>query len=204
MGAEAQAAAGLPADLVGRIRALHETPERGYHAWSHPQALLQLLGEVRGHLHDPLAVECAILLHDAVYDPTRSDNERQSAALAADLLAGLVPDATLARTLRLIEATERHEVPGGLTAKEAADARVFLDLDLSILGADAEAFDAYEAGVRHEYRHIPDAAFRTGRADILARFLARDRLYLSDWGHDRFEAAARANLARSLAKLRGG
>ncbi|HEY1752426.1 MAG TPA: phosphohydrolase [Caulobacteraceae bacterium] len=192
----------LPAALIEQIRKLHGGPERAYHAWSHPQALLGLLAEVRGQLADPLAVECAILLHDAVYDPTRADNEAKSAVLARDLLAGVVPDATLERAVSLIEATARHEVPAGMPADEAADCRVFLDMDLSILGADPEAFDGYEAGVRHEYRHVPDAAFRQGRAAVLERFLGRERLYMSGWGHQRFEAKARENLARSLRALR--
>jgi predicted metal-dependent HD superfamily phosphohydrolase len=78
----------------------------------------------------------------------------------------------------------------------------FLDMDLSILGATAADFDAYEAGVRHEYREIPEALFRAGRAAILEGFLARERLYFSDWGRARFEAAARDNLKRSIARLR--
>jgi len=188
--------------LIERIRALHEAPGRGYHAWSHPQALLGLLVEVRERLQDPLAVECAILLHDAIYDPRRHDNERRSAQLATELLAGVVPADTLARTVRLIEATERHEIPADLAGDEADDMRIFLDLDLSVLGAPATVFDAYEAGVRHEYRHVPDADFRRGRAAILAGFLARGRLFLSPWGSARFEARARANLRRSLDALR--
>jgi len=192
----------LPPQLIETIKALHAGPERGYHAWSHPAALLDLMEEVRDQLSDPAAVRCAILLHDAIYDAKRSDNERRSAALAADLLAGHVPAETIRRAVRLIEATERHEVPPDVGDDEASDARFFLDLDLSILGADARAFDAYEAGVRHEHQHVPDAAFRAGRAAILGRFLARDRLYLSDWGIARFETQARQNLARSLAALR--
>lgn len=160
------------------------------------------MGEVRDGLHDPLAVECAILLHDAVYDPRRGDNEQRSAALARELLSGVVPAATLARTVRLIEATEQHQLPPDVAVCEAADARIFLDLDLSVLGAAPVVFDAYEAGVRHEYRHVPDADFRRDRAKILADFLARERLFLSDWGRDRFEAQARANLRRSLEALR--
>ena len=105
--------AALPPALLRKIEDLHSGPERGYHAWSHPQALLALLEEVRGQLQDPLAVECAILLHDAIYDATRSDNERRSAALARELLAGVVPEATLARAVRMIEATELHQVPAG-------------------------------------------------------------------------------------------
>jgi predicted metal-dependent HD superfamily phosphohydrolase len=79
---------------------------------------------------------------------------------------------------------------------------MFLDMDLSILGAPQADFDAYEAGVRHEYREVPDTAFRAGRATILEGFLARDTLYFSDWGRARFEAAARENLKRSVAALR--
>ncbi len=192
----------LPAALMRRIERMHAGPQRGYHAWSHPQALLRLLDEVRAHLADPLAVECAILFHDAVYDPTRADNERRSAALAWRLLQAVVAAPTLARAVRMIEATERHEVPADAPAEEADDIRLFLDMDLSVLGASETAFDAYEAGVRREYAHVPEPDFRAGRAAILERFLARDRMFLSDWGVARFEAPARTNLRRSLARLR--
>jgi predicted metal-dependent HD superfamily phosphohydrolase len=153
-------------------------------------------------LHDPFAVECAILFHDAIYEPTRTDNEQRSVALAKKMLAGVVPDDVLRRTVRLIEATQRHLVPDDLTAEETEDCRIFLDMDLSILGGDAVAFDRYEAGVRHEYRHVPETLFRQGRAAVLERFLARDPLYLSAWGRARFEAKGRENLRRSLRALR--
>lgn len=188
--------------ILAEIRALHQGPERGYHGWSHPLALLALHAEVKAGLHDPLAVECAILLHDAIYEPRATDNEQRSAELAARMLAGRLAAATLARTVRLIEATARHAIPPGLPDDDAADMAMFLDMDLSILGADADRFDAYEAGVRHEYRDIPDNAFRAGRARILEGFLARDTLFLSDWGRARFEAPARANLRLSIDRLR--
>ena len=192
----------LPPDLLETIRTLHADPDRGYHGWSHPQSLLALLQSVRDQLHDPLAVECAILLHDAIYDPARSDNERKSAELARDLLGGVVPERTLRRAVQMIEATEKHVVPETASPDEAEDLRIFLDLDLSVLGGSEAAFDAYEAGVRHEYRHVPQEVFNPARAAILERFLARDRLYLSEWGHARFEERARANLSRSLRNLR--
>ncbi|WCM25414.1 hypothetical protein NDN01_15250 [Sphingomonas sp. QA11] len=188
--------------LLDEIRALHSGPDRGYHGWSHPLALLKLYGEVEDRLHDPLAVRCAILLHDAIYEPRRSDNERRSAELAKKMLNGVVPDRTLGRVLRLIEATARHAIPVGLPEDEVADMVMFLDMDLSILGAAPDVFDAYEAGVRHEYREVPEAAFRAGRAAILEGFVARDALYFSDWGRIRFGAAARRNLVRSIATLR--
>src|SRR4051812_28219094 len=64
--------------LLEKIRDLHTGPERGYHAWSHPLALLKLFEQVRDRLHDPLAVYCAIVLHDAIYEPRRPDNEARS------------------------------------------------------------------------------------------------------------------------------
>jgi len=92
-------------------------------------------------------------------------------------------------------------LPDDLSPDDAHDTAIFLDLDLSILGASEDVFDAYERGVRHEYRHVPEAAFRAGRAAILENFLSRDRLYLSDWRYARFEERARLNLRRSIAAL---
>lgn len=48
-----------------------------------------------------------------------------------------------------------------------ADARVIVDVDLSILGAAQSRFDEYESQVREEYAFVPEA-----RAN-LARALAR-------------------------------
>jgi len=190
--------------LMDELRGLHAGPDRGYHGWSHPLALLNLHAEVEDKLHDAEAVRCAILLHDAIYEPRRKDNESRSAALAAEMLTGVVPEPTLGRTLRLIEATAHHEIPADLPADEVADMAMFLDMDLSILGAAPAVFDAYEAGVRHEYREVPEEAFRSGRAAILEGFLAREALYFSNWGRERFEVAARENLARSVTTLQAG
>src|SRR5579864_7907823 len=111
----------LPQALIDQVRELHSGPDRGYHAWSHPEALLELLVDVEGDLDDPLAVRCAILFHDAVYEPRRSDNEERSAALAKTLLRGVIPDDCLMRTIRLIESTAKHAVPVGLSSREAGD-----------------------------------------------------------------------------------
>ncbi|MDI1366307.1 MAG: HD domain-containing protein [bacterium] len=188
--------------LVAEIAELHSGPDRGYHGWSHPLALLRLFTETEGAQNDPLAVYCAILLHDVIYEPRRSDNEARSAALAETMLKGVIPDDSLGRAIRLIEATARHAIPTDLPEDEAADMARFLDMDLSILAAPIDIFDAYEAGVRHEYRDVPEEAFRQGRAAILEGFLAREALYLSDWWRTRFEAKARENLKRSIARLR--
>lgn len=195
--------AAVPTDLLAELRARHSEPQRAYHSWTHIEALLRSLEEVRPRLHDPEAALYAVLFHDAVYDPTRSDNEARSAELLVDRMSARLAPATLARAVRLVEATHKHLVPDGLSPEEAADAALFLDMDLSILGAPEPVFDRYEQDIRREYAHVPDDAFRAGRAAVLRRFAERERLYFSDWGRNRFEATARANIARSLAALGG-
>jgi predicted metal-dependent HD superfamily phosphohydrolase len=185
------------ADLQNR----YAEPHRHYHAWDHIDALLGWFGQRRDHLHDPLSVELAILFHDAVYDPTRSDNEAESARLLREADLPDLDDAIRSRALRMIEATVRHQIPDGLDPADRSDMAEFLDMDLSILGARTDVFDAYEQAIRREYAFVPEALYREARRGILQRFLERDRLYFSDWGRERFEAAARANLAASIAAL---
>ena len=84
------------------------------------------------------------------------------------------------------------------------DARVVVDLDLTILGKSAKEFDRYEAEIRAEYGLVPEPLFRARRAKILRAFLDRNlrpSIYLTEVFRSRYEAAARENLARSLAKL---
>ena len=191
----------VPAPILEELRRRHAEPQRAYHDWRHIEELLALFGEVRGALRDPAAVLFAILFHDAVYDPRRGDNEDRSADLLRDLAGGALEPDSLATALQLIAATKAHRLPDGLTPAQSQDARVFLDMDLSILAASRARYDQSEGQIRAEYAHVPDDAFRAGRSKILRSFLERDDLYLSDWGRGRFAAPALRNLARALNAL---
>lgn len=191
----------IPGSALADLRQRYAEPSRHYHTWDHVEALLRWFGQRRDHLHDPAAIELAILFHDAVYDPTRSDNEAESARLLTDAVLPGLDDPVRARAVRMIEATTRHEIPEGLDALDRNDMAEFLDMDLSILGARPEVFDAYEQAIRGEYAFVPEALYREARRGILQRFLERERLYFSDWGRERFEATARINLAASIAAL---
>lgn len=188
-------------EVLANLRNRYAQPHRHYHTWVHIEALLGWFGQRREHLHDPAAVELAVLFHDAVYDPTRSDNEAESARLLMDADLPGLDDAVRVRAVRMVEATARHEIPDGLEPADQSDMAEFLDMDLSILGARREVFDAYEQAIRREYAFVPEALYREARRGILQRFLERKRLYFSDWGREQFEAAARANLAASIAAL---
>ena len=190
-----------PEELAA-LRARHAG--RAYHGWAHVEALLGLLGEAAGAVRDPAAVRLAILFHDAVYDPRRTDNERSSAALLRARMAGRVAPARLDAAEAMVLATERHELPDGLPDAVASDARHFLDMDLAILGAPEDAFDAYDRAIRAEYAHVPEATFRAGRAAVLRGLRARAPIFLTPLFRARFEAPARRNLDRVIAGLEAG
>lgn len=189
--------------LKTELSALYRQPGRHYHGVAHIEALLVLASEYRKNLSDPRAVEAAIWFHDAIYDSRRSDNEARSAALAAEKLASRVEPARLVRILAMIEATATHALPEFDDETARHDAAFFLDMDLSILGAPKAAFDSYEAAVRREYAWVDDKAWRSGRAAVLKKFLARPHIFHTDTFRGRFETQARRNIQRSIAALAG-
>lgn len=117
-------------------------------------------------------------------------------------LGGHVSGDVLARAKTLVLATAGHRLPVAGDPDLLSDCAFFLDMDLSILGADTHTFDTYEKAIREEYRFVSFQAFRTGRATILEDFIGRERLYFTDAMHDRFDRLARQNLERSLKALK--
>ncbi len=179
----------------------YRAPDRHYHGMAHIEALLALAHEYRDALSDGQAVDAAIWFHDAVYDSRRSDNEERSALMAHEMLENRADPKRLEIILAMIRATATHTLPAFETAASAGDAALFLDMDLSILGAEPADFDAYEAAIRREYDWVDEASWRKGRGDVLRRFADRPRLFLSDAFCERFEAAARRNVERALRRL---
>lgn len=78
------------------------------------------------------------------------------------------------------------------------------DIDLSILGADAELYDRYERWIRQEYDFVSEAAFRKGRGAVLQIFLDQDVIYHTAVLSERLELSARDNLSQALVKLSEG
>ena len=188
---------GLKRELI----ALYQDGSRHYHGLSHIEALLALAEEYRAELSDPDAVGAAIWFHDAIYDSKAKDNEAKSAALARQRLATRLEPLRLDRVDAMILATATHVVPELDSATALRDAELFLDMDLSILGAAPAAFDAYEAAVRAEYAWVPEPNWTAGRSAVLRSFLGRAHIYHSNEFRNRFEQQARSNIGRSLASL---
>ena len=194
-GASPDRIAGVGRRLVAR----YAEPVRRYHTVDHVTAVLATVEQLWPADHDPGepvatldcdAVRLAGWFHDAIYDPTRPDNEARSAALARAELASLaVPGPTVAETSRLIDLTAGH----GPAGDDRAGA-VLVDADLAILAALPAVYDRYAAAIRSEYAHVPDGAFRDGRRAVLASFLGAATIFSTAEGRRRFEAPARANL----------
>ncbi|UVC13586.1 HD domain-containing protein [Mesorhizobium onobrychidis] len=187
--------------LKHELSALYRAEGRHYHNLAHIEAMLALAGNYLALLHDPEAVDAAIWFHDAIYDSRAKDNEARSAALAEKKLAGRTDAQRLGRITAMIIATATHELPQFGDENAARDAALFLDIDLAILGAAPDAFDAYEQAVRREYGWVEEPMWRAGRSAVLKSFLARPHIFHTEKFRQRFEAQARQNMARSLEAL---
>jgi predicted metal-dependent HD superfamily phosphohydrolase len=158
---------------LARLAAAYDAPERHYHTLQHIE---NLLDRVEAYpLHDPVVVGLAIWFHDAVYSALRHDNETKSAEWALAFLqeTNLAP-ARCERVADLIRRTQDHTQP---QPPHDADLLLFLDADLSILGAPETAYWDYARQVRREYRLVPDLLYRPGRSQVLAKLLAAPVLY---------------------------
>jgi len=176
---------------------MYSESHRHYHNLAHLAECLSEFDRAQRLAREPVAVELAIWFHDAVYDTRAADNEERSAQLALEWLSetNAVP-ALLDAVPRLILATKKHD------ASLHVDAALLVDVDLSILGQPQDRFSEYETQIRSEYSWVPQQVFCSKRAEILAGFLARSRIYNTDNFFRRFEARARANLQASVRRLR--
>jgi predicted metal-dependent HD superfamily phosphohydrolase len=80
-------------------------------------------------------------------------------------------------------------------------AAVFLDLDLSILGASEDDYDGYTKQIQEEYGCYSVGEYRNGRIKVMKGLLNRERLYFTDYFHLKYEARARENIEREIKSL---
>ncbi len=193
----------LPSPLLQDVAAAYASSGRFYHGLSHVEAVAQQFAAVTPQWRSPREVYLALLYHDAVYVPGAADNEARSATRAKSAIGSFLPHARIdtGRVAELILATARH---GSHPAGGAdTDLALFLDCDMSILGAAPGTYDAYARGVADEYAWLPLDQYRAGRRHFLEKLIAAPRIFLSDRFHASLDTAARANLAREVAALGG-
>jgi predicted metal-dependent HD superfamily phosphohydrolase len=175
---------------------------RAYHNLDH---LREMLHHLQHHEssgvrpHDPLIFGVALVYHDIVYKPTRSNNEERSAQSAVKLLRRNpeVADERVTACRRLILATKQHQ----LSETDPPDTPLLIDLDLAVLARPATDYDRYTAAIRKEYWMVPGFVYRKERTRVLAHLLDRPTIYQTPYGRKHYEAPARENLWRELREL---
>jgi predicted metal-dependent HD superfamily phosphohydrolase len=172
----------------------YEQPHRRYHNLEHIRDCLSRVDEIAELLCDRDAVEFALWFHDAVYEIGAATNEWKSAELFLARAEGATP-LFRRRVCGLILAT-RHA--GRVLGN---DRRYVVDIDLCGFGAPWGEFVENGRRLREESAAISDAQYASGQVRFLRRLQDRTRLYTTDYFHDRFEAKARANIARLLGEI---
>jgi predicted metal-dependent HD superfamily phosphohydrolase len=182
--------------MFRQIEAAYSEPHRHYHTGAHIDACLREFDAVRSLAEFEDEVEVALWFHDVVYVPQASDNEQRSAGMAAGFLAstGSAPS-VCARVHALVMATVHDAEPA------EPDARLLVDVDLSILGQDRNTYDQFERAIREEYKRVPRSLYCQKRGEILASFMAREFIYRTEPFRARYELTARANLGRAIKGL---
>lgn len=197
------------AELGESLLQAWEQPHRAYHHSGHLSQMLTDLDRLytaRKQGATPLALVLAAWFHDAVYEGAPGEDERRSEQLANTSLeplvtAGLLTGHELQMVSLLVRATATHELPESAdlpAGYEPADIQLFLDADMAILAADSARYRRYLRGVRSEYSHFDNEAFRTGRTTFLRSILGRKRIFLSEQALKLWEEPARANLRAEL------
>jgi len=170
---------------------------RFYHNLSHVKTLLTLLESLKDKIQDHNVIRFSIWFHDIIYDTKRNDNEEESARLTSEILGRLQVNTERRKMVRdLILATKDHR-GRNLTS----DAKLFLDMDLAILGASEEVYNEYSRAIRKEYLWISEPMYRKGRKKVLKSFLERERIYFTDEMKIRYEEQARKNMDSEIRAL---
>jgi predicted metal-dependent HD superfamily phosphohydrolase len=180
-----------------RLVRLYSQRGRAYHNLSHIRSLAVIADSVKKDIQDYSCLKFALWFHDAIYRTRRRDNEERSAELASESLVQLgIPSDSISIVREMILATKQHRADGA-----AGDLKIFLDLDLSILGSEEDIYKSYAQAIRREYWWVPAPVYRKARIDVLKGFLNRESIYYTKKIAERFGLQAKHNIESELEAL---
>jgi predicted metal-dependent HD superfamily phosphohydrolase len=203
-GAIAEAHASLLASPVcASLRSRLNEPWRAYHVWRHFEAIVGHMKQAESEgvtIHDPHACIGFAGWHDSVYDPQAEHgrNEELSARLCEAEMTSWAGARSVLSAATGTRATIGHVLPD---VHACPDGALQLDCDLAILAGGSKTIARFERDIRFEYRHVEIDVYRARRAEVLRNFMRRPRIYLTEWAHARWEAAARRNLREVISGL---
>ena len=179
----------------GRLSELYGEPHRHYHTLNHIRHCLREFDRAAALMDEPDAVEMALWFHDAIYQPGARDNERRSADLFRQWTDGRLNLAFQQRVDDLIMATTHREPPG------QDDAGFVVDIDLSSFGLPWEACERDGRLIRAEFTGFADDQYYSGHLRFLQALQNRPTFFNTEFFQQRYESAARENLARIITDL---
>lgn len=179
---------------------------RGYHDWSHIADMLTKLDRLTHLATRPDLIAAAIFWHDSVFvTRTAGGDEKPDAENVRDSMIfferhSRFPKIEAAAISDMIMATAHHL--SAHAAQEyytgfAQDLDLFLDLDLSALGAPWPEFQDNYTRIRSEYPWIDEADFDRQRQVMLGKFAAScESLFRLDEPRRLWAATASENCQR--------
>lgn len=186
--------------LAHHIERSYSEPQRYYHTLAHIQHLTQLMRSMLSDIEDVRVFYLSILFHDVVYDPLSNKNEENSVILFEQLVETTyhIFQSVQSKVSQCIIATKLH-----LSSTGSSDLKLFLDADMSILGADPNTYARYAADIRREYQHIEKEVYCRERAKFLRVFLSRP-IYHTSAFLSMYEDQAKRNIEWECCKLESG
>ena len=148
-----------------RVETKYGEPGRHYHTLVHVDAMLALA--TQHEVQDRVSVDLATIFHDIIYDAIdggQGRNERESAQVFVEFAhSTTMTSERISKVVQWIERTWSHD-----GADLDGDGRLFMDFDMSILGAERGAYALYASQVRREYGHVNWLYWRIGRSQFLS------------------------------------
>ncbi len=175
----------------------YSSPVRSYHNLEHIETILDLLEQVKDLAQNINSLKFSAWFHDYIYNPQAQDNEAKSAVYAAKVLKQLNIDPEIIQTVQQIILSTKNHQP----LVTGIDNLIFLDVDLAILGATSNEYLQYAQAIRQEYSYLSDRDYYQGRIKVLTQFLARKRIYYTNYFYQRLETTARKNIQAEIARL---
>lgn len=181
--------------LFQKITNAYQQSGRCYHNIEHIAALVTYIDDQDVSKEERITLLLAAFYHDLVYLPgSKSNEERSAQLLEVDFALNEVNPELIATASRIIQETQNHESTEGLS-------QLFLDMDVSILGADPDRYLKYCAQIRREFQNIPEFLYRKGRKRFVEQMLAKPFIFQTNKFRILLEKQAIYNLSEELKRM---
>lgn len=153
---------GIAWESIEDIADAYNEPHRYYHNWDHILKMIESANE-KGILDDSLLL--AIVFHDIVYNPKRSDNEEESIKYFLTLNPFPKYSENICDAIR---STKDHKaIPNPLSHN-------LIMLDLEIFNGDLDEIIEFEKDIFKEYQFVDWSFYKKRRMEVLEKFNATE------------------------------